>query len=54
MTRIVARHIHSIAKTLSPESEYMKIHIQLFRQRLPKKSVKAYATMPKGCLGNTQ
>ena len=28
--------------------------IQLFRQRLSKKSVKAYATMPKGSLGNTQ
>ena len=27
---------------------------QLFRQRLSKKSVKAYATMPKGSLGNTQ
>ena len=28
--------------------------IQLFRQRLSKKSVKAYATMPKSSLGNTQ
>ena len=26
--------------------------IQLFRQRLSKESVKAYATMPKGSLGN--
>ena len=31
-----------------------KISIQLFRQRLSKKSVKAYATMPKGGLENTQ
>ena len=30
------------------------IYIQLFRQRLSKKSVKAYATMPKGSLENTQ
>ena len=28
--------------------------LQLFRQRLSKKSVKAYATIPKGSLGNTQ
>ena len=28
--------------------------LQLFRQRLSKKSVKTYATMPKGSLGNTQ
>ena len=30
------------------------ICIQLFRQRLSKKSVNAYATMPKGSLGNAQ
>ena len=29
-------------------------YIQLFRQRLSKKSVKAYATMPKGSLGNAK
>ena len=29
-------------------------NIQLFRQRLSKKSMKAYATIPKGSLGNTQ
>ena len=28
--------------------------IQLFRQRLSKTSVKAYVTIPKGSLGNTQ
>ena len=33
---------------------YPQDSIQLFRQRLSKKSVKAYATMPKGSLGNTQ
>ena len=30
------------------------VRIQLFRQRLSKKSVKAYSTLPKGSLGNTQ
>ena len=29
-------------------------YIQLLRQTLPRKSVKAYGTMPKGSLGNTQ
>ena len=28
--------------------------IQLFRQKLSQKSVKVYATMPKGSLGNTK
>ena len=33
--------------------EYITISIQLFRQRLSHKSVKAYATMPIGIMGRT-
>ena len=33
---------------------FTDIGIQLFRRRLSKKSVKAYATIPKGNLGNIQ
>ena len=37
------------------DKDWELIHIiQLFRQRLSKESVKAYATMPKGNLGNIQ
>ena len=33
---------------------HVPFRIQLFRQRLSKKSLKAYTTMPKGSLGNSQ
>ena len=35
-------------------SENVSMQIQLIRQRLSKKSIKAYATKPKGSLGNTR
>ena len=38
--------------SLSEWSQAIDPGIQLFRQRLSKESVEAYATMPKGSLGN--
>ena len=44
----------SVSLYIKLEGTFTGPCIQLFRQRLPKKSLKAYATMPKGSLGNTQ